>query len=123
MASTSGGVAMRPWRWLSLVTALVVLAGLAVARPAPAAFRDCGVIRFSGTRTHIVVLRGTTCATAKRAAQTYGRSFSPPAPWKCALAHAPFRRINGRNVGFSCGYGRGSSNLASRSHAFVGTLA
>jgi hypothetical protein len=103
--------------------AVAVIVGLAVARPAPAAFRDCGVVRFSGTRTHIVVLRGTTCATAKRVAGAYDRTFSPPAPWKCALAHAPFRRINGRDVGFSCGYGRGSSNLASRSHAFVGTLA
>jgi hypothetical protein len=113
---------MRSWRWVGVALALMAVAGLALARPAPAAFRDCGVVRFSGTRTHIVVLRGTTCTTAKRVARTYDRAFSPPAPWKCALAHAPFRRINGREVGFSCGYGRGSSNLASRTHAFVGTL-
>jgi hypothetical protein len=102
--------------------ALTVMVSLAVARPAPAAFRDCGVVRFSGTRTHIVVLRGTTCTTAKRVARAYDRAFVAPAPWRCALAHAPFRRINGHEVGFSCGYGRGSSNLASRTHAFVGTL-
>jgi hypothetical protein len=113
---------MRSWRWVGVALALMAVGGLALARPAPAAFRDCGVVRFSGTRTHIVVLRGTTCTTAKRVARTYDRAFSPPAPWKCALAHAPFRRINGREVGFSCGYGRGSSNLASRTHAFVGTL-
>jgi hypothetical protein len=85
---------MRTWRWVGVALALVVLVGLAIARPAPAAFRDCGVVRFSGTRTHIVVLRGTTCATAKRVARTYDRAFAPPA----------------------------SSNLASRTHAFVGTL-
>ena len=116
-------MAMRPWRCVGVSIALMVIVGLAVAPPAPAAFRDCGIVRFSGTRTHIVVLRGTTCATAKRVARTYDRALAPPSPWKCALAHAPFRRINGRDVGFSCGYGRGSSNVASRTHAFVGTLA
>jgi hypothetical protein len=116
-------LAISRWRCAGVATALMVMVGLAVARPAPAGFRDCGVVRFSGARTHIVVLRGTTCATAKRVARIYDRAFAPPAPWKCALAHAPFRRINGRNVGFSRGYGRGSSNLTSRTHAFVGTLA
>jgi hypothetical protein len=37
-------------------------------------------------------------------------------------AHAPFRKSNGRDVGFACGYGNGSTNLASRAHARVGTI-
>jgi hypothetical protein len=97
--------------------AAVTLATVADARRYP----DCGTIRFSGATTHIVVLRGTTCATARRVARRYDRG-QPTRPWQCFLAHAPFRKVNGRRVGFSCGYGTGGSNVASRSHAFVGTL-
>jgi hypothetical protein len=90
----------------------VLLAASVVVLLAPTAdsrtYRDCGTIRFSGRAT--------------RVARTYDRRFQAPKPWQCGLAHAPFRKINGRKVGFSCGYGTGGANLASRAHAFVGTL-
>jgi len=106
--------------------AKIVAVGAAAISLSPAAadarhYHECGTIRFSGRTTHIVVLRGTTCQTAKRVARRYDRGRAPR-PWKCFLAHAPFRKINGRDVGFSCGYGTGGSNVASRSHAFVGTF-
>jgi hypothetical protein len=105
----------------SVLTAAVLAAAL--AGPAAAEGRRCpGTIAFSGSTIAVVTLRGVTCAQAKRVARGYAR-FSPPAPWKCALAHAPFDRIAGRIVGFSCGYGPGPGNLRLRRHAFLGTIA
>ena len=61
-----------------------------------------GAVRFSSTPTIVVVLRGVSCAEAKRVVGAYGRG-TLPRPWLCALAHAPFDRIDGRIVGLSCG--------------------
>lgn len=98
--------------------------GLALAPTAPAAQRSCsGTVAFSGTKTVIVVLRGTTCTEAKRVVRTYDKTFAPPKPWSCGLAHAPFDKVKGRTVGFSCGYGKGGHNLRTRTHAFLGTIA
>lgn len=97
---------------------------LTFAPAASAATKTCpGTVSFSGTRTVIVILRGTSCATARNVVRTYDKKFAPPRPWSCGLAHAPFTKVHGRVVGFSCGYGNGSSNLRTRSHAFLGTIA
>lgn len=79
------------------------------------------LVNFSGTKTRVVTLRGVTCAQAKRILRQYDKGLPEP-PWSCALAHAPFKKLNGRIIGVSCGYGTGSSNLQKKSHAFVGTV-
>ncbi len=103
----------------------LAVAALALAlapSAAPAAERKTckGSISFSGTKTRIVVLRGVSCRKAKRVARAYDKG-SPPGSWRCALARAPFDRIDGRIVGFSCGRG-GSGELRKRPHAFAGTV-
>ena len=85
---------------------------------------NCGEIGFSGTPTTIVVLRGASCSEAIRAATAYAAS-SPPDPWQCGLAHAPFDSYplpdNPKAiVGFSCGYGESAGDLRSAPHAFIG---
>src|SRR3954447_5244672 len=97
--------------------ATAALVTVVVAAPAAAKPRDCGPINFSGTNTHIVVLRGVTCSVAKEVAKHFAVTSGGPqgsSGWSCFLAHAPFRKIRGRDVGFSCKNGR--------SHAFVGTV-
>lgn len=109
------------------LTALAA-AGLLATIPVPSAAakpRDCGAITFSGTDTHIVVLRGASCAVAKEIAVHFSVTSAGPqgaSGWRCAFAHAPFTKIKGRTVGFSCGKG-GSGDLRKRPHAFVGTVA
>src|SRR4051812_13204783 len=97
-----------------LVTASLASGALATSAPAST---DCGTVRFSGTRTHIVVLRGTLCTTARRVARAYDRGVAPR-PWSCLLAHAPFHRVRGREVGFVCGHGRRGGNVERSPHAF-----
>jgi hypothetical protein len=104
----------------ALVTALAV--ALAATADAGTARKTCpGAITFSRTPTVVVVLRGVSCAEAKRVARAYGR-FRSTAPWFCGLAHAPFDRIDGRVVGFSCGRGGSRGDLRKWPHAFVGTV-
>jgi hypothetical protein len=98
------------------LTAGVLLATMA-AMPAAAQPRTCGAISFSGTNTHIVVLRGVRCAVAKEIAKRFSITAGGPqgsTGWSCFLAHAPFRQIKGRDVGFTCKRGR--------AHVFVGTV-
>jgi hypothetical protein len=102
---------------LSALAAAVVLAALA-APPADAKPHNCGSIDFSGTTTHIVVLRGVRCTVAKEIAMHFAVTAGGPqgsSGWSCFLAHAPFRKVKGRDVGFTCKKGRG--------HVFVGTVA
>jgi hypothetical protein len=104
----------------ALLTAIVVV--LAATADAGTARRTCpGAVDFSRTETVVVVLRGVSCSEAKRVALAYGR-FRSTAPWFCALAHAPFDRIDGRIVGFSCGRGGSRGDLRRWPHAFVGTV-
>jgi hypothetical protein len=110
-------------RTLLALAAVALCASAALPAAATAARRTCpGTVAFSGTKTKIVVLRGVSCARAKRVVRGYD-SGRPPRPWLCALAHAPFDRVNGRIVGFSCGSGRRSGDLRTFPHAFLGTLA
>jgi hypothetical protein len=100
-----------------------VAAATALLAPttAPAKSRVCAG-KVSG-RYPVVVVRGVSCTTAKRIAAQFLRS-SAPAPWRCGLAHAPFRRIAGVRIGASCGYGKqvGGRGLTGRQHAFaIGT--
>jgi hypothetical protein len=79
-------------------------------------------MRFAGTQIKIVILRGVSCRTARRVARVYDRRRTPPRPWRCALAHAPFDRIDARDVGFSCGRGGRRGDIRRWPHAFVGTF-
>src|SRR5438034_1664066 len=68
---------------------------------------SCGQVDFSGTPTTIVVLRGTACNEAVRVATAYAAS-TPPHPWQCGLAHAPYDSYplpddRSAIIGFSCG--------------------
>jgi hypothetical protein len=95
-----------------------LLALLAAGPAAAAKPRDCGAIDFSGTNTRVVVLRGVSCVVAKEIALRFSVTAGGPqgsTGWSCFLAHAPFRQIRGRDVGFTCKRGR--------RHAFVGTVA
>jgi len=94
------------------------LIAVLAAAPASAKPRDCGAISFSGTNTHVVVLRGVSCAVAKEIAAHFAVTSGGPqggSGWSCFLAHAPFRQIGGRDVGFTCKRGRKA--------AFAGTVA
>jgi hypothetical protein len=91
------------------------------AAPAEARRTCAGTVTFSGTPTKIVILRDVSCRTARRVVRAYDRG-APPRPWACALAHAPFDRIDGRIVGFSCGRGGRRGNIRRWPHAFVGTI-
>jgi hypothetical protein len=100
----------------------VVVVGLSLTAAPAEARRTCpGTVRFSGTPTKIVILRAVSCTTARRVVRRYDRG-TPPRPWACALAHAPFDRIDGRIVGFSCGRGGHRGNIRRWPHAFVGTV-
>jgi hypothetical protein len=111
---------VRPVLAFLLVSAVVALPAAGLAESSRTTCK--GAVRFSGTPTVVVVLRGVSCAEAKRVLAGYNRG-RPPRPWLCALAHAPFDRIGGRIVGLSCGWGAGPGNLRARRHAFVGTVA
>ena len=101
-----------------------VLAGLALTAGPAEARRTCpGTVSFAGEQSKVVVLRGVSCRTARRVARIYDRRGTPPRPWRCALAHAPFDRIAGRRVGFSCGRGGRRGDIRRWPHAFVGTFA
>jgi hypothetical protein len=103
-----------------LLAGLVV--GLSLAAAPAEARRTCpGTAQFAGTSIKIVILRGASCRTARRVVRVYDRRFRAPRPWVCALAHAPFDRIDGRIVGFSCGRGGRRGNIRRWPHAFVGT--
>jgi hypothetical protein len=96
---------------------------LALAWPAAGQRTTCaGSISFERTKTIVVVLRGTTCAEAKRVVRAYDRG-SLPQPWFCGLAHAPFTRIDGHVVGFSCAHGGTRGDLRRWPHAFLGLVA
>jgi hypothetical protein len=103
-----------------LVSSAILLASTSTAGAAKTTCAD--TVPFSGTKIVIVVLRGTSCSTARRVVKAYDKGI-PPSPWHCGLAHAPFDKVHGRVVGFSCGYGSGPGNLRLRSHAFLGTIA
>jgi hypothetical protein len=99
----------------------VVVGASLMAAPAEARRTCPGTVTFSRTPTKIVILRAVSCRTARRVVRAYDRGV-PPGPWRCALAHAPFDRINGRIVGFSCARGGRRGNLRRWPHAFVGTI-
>jgi hypothetical protein len=96
---------------------------LAFASPAGGERTTCaGAVSFARTKTIVVVLRGTTCAEAKRIVRAYDRG-SPAPPWVCFLTHAPFTRIDGRVVGFSCARGGTRGDIRRWPHAFLGLVA
>lgn len=100
----------------------VAALSLGTTEPAGAGRRTCpGAVPFSKTPTVVVTLRGVSCPAAKAVLPAYDRG-TPPAPWACALAHAPFTRIGKRIVGLSCGAGGGGGSLRKRPHAFLGTV-
>ena len=108
---------------IALVSLLAAALLAVAAAGAGTARKTCaGAVTFSGTRTVIVTLRGVSCAEAKRVVRRFDRG-SPPRPWFCGLAKAPFDRIDGRVVGFSCGRGGTRGDLRRWPHAFVGTIA
>ncbi|HEY8584546.1 MAG TPA: hypothetical protein VIL49_16420 [Capillimicrobium sp.] len=112
---------MRPLA-LSLLAAATLLVGPASASP-PGKPRDCGAISFAGTQTHVVVLQGVRCGAAKKVARRFDRrGVGGTGAWRCAYAHAPFRKVLGSKVGFSCGKGGTSGDLSQWPRAFVGTL-
>ena len=111
----------------SLIVAVAVVAasaGLALGSSgsAGAAQRSCGSVSLFGTPVQLVVLRGATCATAKRITRGIHDGGAQRAGWTCALAHAPFTKIDGREVAFSCGKGGHGGNLRDWPHAFVGAV-
>jgi hypothetical protein len=98
-----------------------VVVGLSLIATPAEARRTCpGTVKFSGTTNKIVILRGVSCRKARRVVRAYDRGV-PPRPWQCFLAHAPFDRINGRIVGFSCAWGGRRGDVRRWPHAFVGT--
>jgi hypothetical protein len=104
----------------TLLTGVVI--GLALLAAPAEARRTCpGTVSFSGKPNKIVILRGVSCKTARRVVRIYDRRFRGPPPWRCALAHAPFDRIDGRIVGFSCAWGGRRGDIRRWPHAFVGT--
>jgi hypothetical protein len=111
-------------RSLLLATAALVAAviSLAAAGPAAAARHSCGSVTLFGTPVRVVALRGVRCTTAKRITRGIHDGSAQRAGWSCALAHAPFDRIGGRDVAFSCGRGGRSGDLRRWPHAFVGTV-
>jgi hypothetical protein len=99
-----------------------VLVGLSFAAAPAEARRTCpGTVTFARKQIKIVILRGVSCRTARRVARAYDRG-TPPRPWVCLLAHAPFDKINGRDVGFSCARGGRRGDIRRWPHAFVGTF-
>jgi hypothetical protein len=118
-------------RMRSLLVALAVVIASALLSltwavgPAPAATkRACGgsVTLFS-TKLKIVVLQGVTCRTARRVTHGIHNGGSQKTGWSCALAHAPFSKINGRDIAFTCAKGGSGGSLLTWPHAFVGTVA
>jgi hypothetical protein len=96
---------------------------LAFASPAGGERTTCaGAVSVARTKTIVVVLRGTTCAEAKRIVRAYGRG-SPAPPWVCFLTHAPFTRIDGKIVGFSCARGGSRGDIRKWPHVFLGLVA
>lgn len=64
-----------------------------------------------------------TCVRRGEAGRARLRQGDPAQAVVRGLAHAPFNRVHGRIVGFSCGHGSGAGDLRARSHAFLGTIA
>ena len=106
-------IGVDPWNVGYVRRVRIALASLVAFLAVTVAGADAGTAR----RT----CPGVSCAEAKRVARAYGLTRST-APWFCALAHAPFDRINGRIVGFSCGRGGSRGDLRKWPHAFVGTI-
>jgi hypothetical protein len=99
-----------------------VLVGLSFAAAPAEARRTCpGTVTFARKQIKIVILRGVSCRTARRVTRAFDRG-RPPRPWVCLLAHAPFDKINGRDVGFSCARGGRRGDIRRWPHAFVGTF-
>jgi hypothetical protein len=108
--------------WVGVTLLAGVVIGLSLMAPPAEARRTCpGTVKFGGKTNKIVILRGVSCTTARRVVRVYDRRFRAPRPWRCALAHAPFDRIDGRIVGFSCGRGGRRGDIRRWPHAFVGT--
>jgi hypothetical protein len=109
----------------ALLLSLTIAALVAATVAAPAGARSphlkrCGTISFSGTKTRILVIRRTRCATARRIAHRYD-ALRPLGAWRCALGHDG-STYHGRRVGFACGRGARRGSLERFPHAFIGAL-
>ena len=111
---------LRSMKRLTAVLILVAAALLLTSSPASAKLKSCGSISFSGTKTKIVVIRSTSCKTAKKIAHRYAK-FASTGKWSCALAHGS-SKYHGYDVGFSCGAGGSSGDLKKWPHAFFGAV-
>jgi hypothetical protein len=109
---------------LAAIVASVVLCLTWSVGPASAASkRPCsGTVTLFSTKLQIVVLQGVSCQTAKRVTRRIHSGGSQRTGWSCALAHAPFSKINGRDIAFTCAKGGHSGSLLTWPHAFVGTV-
>lgn len=111
-------------RPLCVLVSAVLLALALCSAPANAA-RDCGTIRFAGTKTTIHVLRGVTCRRAKAVARAFDRQGTGGPVrgqdgWGCALARQS-DSYHGRPVGFSCGRPT-RGDLRKAPHSLLGLL-
>jgi hypothetical protein len=117
---------VRRTAFASAVLALALIAPVASAPAAPVHgstkhLKNCGTINFSGRTTKILVIRRTSCKTAKRVARSYAK-FKTPKGWACALSHGN-ARYRGHRYGFSCGSGPpASGDIKKRRHAFIGAF-
>lgn len=104
-----------------LLALAALIAALGVAAPtAGATDRSCGTVMVEGTSVEVVVLRATTCATARKVTRSiHGR---PVVGWACVLYRSPYERLGGRAVVFGCGKGGRNRNPRTWPHAFVGTV-
>jgi hypothetical protein len=109
---------------LAAIVACVALPLTWAADPAPAATkRACsGSVDLFGSSLRIVVLQGVSCTTAKRVTRRIHSGGAQKAGWSCALAHAPFSKIDGRDIAFTCAKGGRGGSLLTWPHAFVGTV-
>jgi hypothetical protein len=104
------------WVVVGALSAALLLTPSALVLPpsASAASKSCGSIQFDHKPLRIVVLRGTTCTTARRVARYYDKHFVGPRPWECFLARA------GDPEKIACAWGGRSGNVQKWPHAFVG---
>lgn len=110
---------------ISALAAMVVALLLTVlpTSPAEAKPRKCGGAVTFAKKGHLVVTyRGVTCKEAKRILRGYNRGNLAEPPWRCRIEKKRSKRVIKRLITVSCGYGTGSSNLRSKSHAFVATI-
>jgi hypothetical protein len=63
-----------------------------------------------------------SCTTARRVTRGIHNGGAQKSGWSCALAHAPFSKINGRDIAFTCAKGGRGGSLLTWPHAFVGTV-